>query len=570
MARHLPNLLQALAAASFFAHFLSACGGGGTSTSPSASGASVATISKTAAERLILPKQGEALNEKECGYQYSLTSTPILSGTDPLFTNQWYISNTGTNTGSANAIAGQDLQVLGAWVTTKGEGVRVAVVDDAVEITHPDLAPNVAVSASFNYRLVSPFANYPMPCFDNTYAGKAISEKDDHGTAVAGIIASRDSNGIGLSGVSPRVSLAAFNALTSGTDADIADALNHDLLNNAILHNSWGSDDDGLLHPANNLFVTALNNGINNGRGGKGSIFVFPAGNGGCYPKSTCAYRENSNFDGYVNKLGQVTVCSVGPSGSSLIYSEPGANILVCAPDSSITTLDVQGQYRSNFSGTSASAPMISGVTALMLSANPNLTWRDVKRILALTARRNDANNAGWASYKGLNFNPYYGFGVADATKAVAMAKTFASVGGSSSLKSCGPYSSAPNKVIPDMVGGTSTELSDSISVGTDCTISEIEFVEINFTADHAYSGDLAISLQSPNNLVSTLANQRVCASSGSTLSGDDCRPYNGWQFGSVRHLLEPALGTWTLRVADKAPSDIGVWKNWGIKFYGR
>ena len=186
------------------------------------------------------PLLGATLNEKDCGYQYTLTTSAALTGADPLFSSQWYISNTGNNTGPVTGIAGQDLQVLGAWASTKGEGVRVAIVDDAIEITHPDLSPNAVPSASLNYRVLSPYANYPLPCFDGTYAGNFISEKDDHGTAVAGIIASRDSNGIGISGVSPRVSLAAFNALTSGTDADISDALNRDLLNNAILHDDFG------------------------------------------------------------------------------------------------------------------------------------------------------------------------------------------------------------------------------------------------------------------------------------------------------------------------------------------
>ena len=568
------NLFTLAALAIVCAQMLSACGGGSTSsTSTTTSPTPISAGPKISADRLLLPQLGDSLNEKDCGYQYTLTSNIPLTGTDPLLSSQWYINNTGNNTGPITGIPGQDLQVFGAWASNKGEGIRVAIVDDAIEITHPDLAPNAIVAASLNYRSQSPYANYPLPCFDGTYAGNFISEKDDHGTAVAGIIASRDSNGIGISGVAPRVGLAAFNALTSGTDADISDALNRDLLNNSILHNSWGSQDDGLLHTADSLFVAAINNGISNGRAGKGSIFVFPAGNGGCYSTNndgSCRYEENSNFDGYVNKLGQITVCSVGPTGVSPVYAEPGANILVCAPASRITTLAVQGQYRSDFSGTSASAPMVSGVIALMLSANPNLTWRDVKRILALTARRNDTTNAGWTTYNGLNFNQYYGFGVADATKAVAMAKTFTSVGNSSTMKTCGPYNRTPNRTLPDMVGTTVSEQTDSVTVGADCTISEIEFIEVTFTADHQYSGDLSINLQSPNNLVSNLANKRGCASSGSTLSGDDCRPYNNWQFGSVRHLLEPALGTWTLKVTDRAPSDTGVWKNWGIKFYGR
>jgi subtilisin-like proprotein convertase family protein len=107
--------------------------------------------------------------------------------------------------------------------------------------------------------------------------------------------------------------------------------------------------------------------------------------------------------------------------------------------------------------------------------------------------------------------------------------------------------------------------VSDSINVDASCAINQIEFVEVTFTAQHGYSGDLKITLESPNGLQSALSQRRSCKD-----SGDACRPYTDWQFGSVRHLDEPTLGQWKLKVSDDAPSDIGTWKNWSIKFYGR
>jgi proprotein convertase subtilisin/kexin type 2 len=538
--------------AAFCAMVLTACGGGGSLEIPGVS-----------ADRLKTPAPGQALNERGCGYQYSLQTTALGVGADPLLGEQWYLRNLGGTIAGVSATAGEDLRVFPVWATTnKGEGVRVAVVDDAIEITHPDLSPNAVTNGSFNYRPSSPFAYYPLPCLDGTNN----TPNDDHGTAVSGIILARDSNGIGTAGVAPRAQLAAYNALSTGTDADIADALTRDLANNAIVHNSWGSADDGKLHTADPLFVASINKGITTGRGGKGSIYVFPAGNGGCFAKDrngNC-YLENSNFDGYVNKLGQITVCGVGFTGISPFYAEPGANILVCAPASRISTTDVQGSWRPDFSGTSAAAPMVSGVVALMLNANPNLTWRDVKLILARSARKNHIQDPEWVNALGYNFNPYYGFGVADATAAVALSKTWSSVGNSSTLKSCGPYTRTLNFSLPD-APASNRERSDSIQVGSNCNISNIEFVEVTFSAAHAYSGDLSISLVSPNGLVSKLADPRSCG-----LDADACRPYLDWQFGSVRHLDEPSNGVWTLKVSDNVAVDTGSWTNWSIKFYGR
>jgi proprotein convertase subtilisin/kexin type 2 len=558
---------------------LAACGGGGGGsvgggdigdTATNTSTNTPATQSTTTlADRLKSPTIGVALNESDCFYQYTFQNLINNAGADPLLPQQWHLQNTGQRIIGATVTAGEDLRVTQAWGQTKGEGVRVAVVDDAIEIIHTDLAQNAVAGASFNYRSSAPFALYPLPCY-NYIASNGSLIDDNHGTAVTGIIVARDSNGIGGTGVAPRAEFVGYNALATGTDSDIADALTRDLANNAIFHNSWGSNDDGKLHTADAPFIAAIRKGIDTGRKGRGSIYIFPAGNGGCYATTGSPARcldDNANLDGYTNKLGLVTVGAVGPDGKRLSYSEPGANILVSAPAEEITTTTINGAWRSDFRGTSASAPMVSGVVALMLSANPELTWRDVQRILAKSARKNHPTEAGWVSFNGYNFNPYYGFGVPDANQAVTLAKSWVSVGNSSTLKSCGPFNKTVNATLLD-APSLNREVTDSITIGTaeyPCAISEIEFVEITFTAQHAYSGDLRIALESPNGLQSVLAQRRSCAD-----AGDACGSYAGWQFGSVRHLEESTIGQWKLKVSDEAPTDTGTWQNWSIKFYGR
>lgn len=510
---------------------------------------------------------------RPCCFDYTtFVAPPPATGDDPLLPQQWHLYNTGQSGGTP----GEDLNVAGpagAWALgTKGQGVRLAIVDDAVETVHPDLAPNFSLTDTASYFNYLFPGSPPLPYYLD----------EDHGTSVAGIAVARDGNAEGGAGVAPRASLGAYNALATNLDADIADALRRDPDATGVYNNSWGSPDNGVLNPAEASFAAAIESGIANGRRGKGSIYVFPAGNGGCYLKyadGSCAVSDNANFDGYVNKRGVIAVCAVDDNGVAPRYAEPGANILVCGRSGNdrigITTTTPQGAYRSDFSGTSTSTPMVSGVVALMLNANPELTWRDVRLILAQTARRNDPADPGWTTDFGLHFNPKYGFGAVDAAAAVTSARTWTSIdGGSALMKKCGPYDRnfSPALEIPD---NAATPVTNSIDASA-CGITQIEFVEVRFKATHPYAGDLRVELISPNSLVSLLANDRVCNLDGDN-TADSCGSYDdpalpasGWQFGSVRHMQEPAAGSWTLRVTDMQPQDKGTWLSWGLTIWGR
>lgn len=468
----------------------------------------------------------------------------IVAGADPLLPQQWHLA--GTSQVRSQTVRGLDARAI--WPQTKGEGVRVAVIDDAVQTDHEDLASNVAASGLWDYRRRRAAA--PLP-----------GEPDEtHGTAVAGIIAARDENSLGGAGVAPRVSLGAYNALATGTIADVADALNRNFGETAIYNNSWGSPDDGTLHRSDSLFVNAIRTGVENGRGGLGSIYVFPSGNGGT--------RDNSNYDAYVSQFGMITVCAVGPDGRAPDYSEPGANVLVCGPSGGaglgITTTAAPSGYISNFAGTSASTPMVSGLAALLLAARPDLSWRDVRLILAHSARLTDPSHPDWAPGAGAApaFNHRYGFGAADASAALELARNWTTVGGSESLIECGPQAATPQIGIPDASSSEQYRvLEHSIEIA--CPISHIEYVEIGFEARHSYSGDLHVELVSPDGLVSKLAETRRCSTS--------CGSYTaGWRFLSVRHLEEAASGRWTLRVSDRDPGADGEWTSWSLRFWGR
>ena len=495
---------------------------------------------------------------------------PAAAANDPLFSDQWHLQNTGQN----GATAGEDVRVAPVWAGgRKGEEILIAVVDDGLELAHEDLAPNIAAGMSFNYQTSG---TDPTP----------TAPADNHGTAVAGVAAARDLNNLGGAGSAPRASLAGYNLIAAGgnTTTNEADAMARNAASVHLSNNSWGPADDGQLHPAATAWKTAINTGLTTGRGARGTIYTWAAGNGG-----SSAPVDNSNYDGRANHRGVLAICAVGDDGKKASYSEEGANLWVCAPslgrgNHGITTTDRTGaagyntaqplcgtdssntNYTNCFNGTSASAPLAAGVIALILQAKPNLTWRDARLILAETARKNDPGDAEWKEDGGADttgaqyhFNHKYGFGVTDAQRAVARALTWTNVAPGKT-----PFTTAlasPALLIPD---NNPTGVSHTITVNGS-GIASIEFIEIAFTTVHTYDGDLQITLtHDTTGAQSRLAENRICA------GGAPCGDYTNWVFGSARHLGEAADGNWTLTVKDLAAVDLGTFQSWQLTFYGR
>ncbi len=505
----------------------------------------------------------------------SVVNTP--AGTEvPLLTSQWHLKNTGQRgRGSSVATAGEDINVFPVWescgvaLSCRGEGVRIAVVDDGLEATHPNLAPNVVPGGSKNYTSNGQGATNPT--------NVATDRDSGHGTSVAGIIAASALQSTELRGVAPGASLVGYNYLLNTTDTNEADAMVHNKNVVSVSNNSWGpSDGTGRLAPATSTWKTAIADGVTNGRLGRGIVYVWAAGNGGA-----ASFRDNSNYDGYANHRNVIAVGAVNAQGRRSSYSERGANILVAAPGGefcsslAITTVDRVGNvglntnstaggdelsntsYTRCMNGTSAATPVVAGVVALMLQANPLLTWRDVRWILAHTARKNHPTDSGWVSKNAgtLNLNHSFGYGVVDAAAAVTMSATFAGLPEARTFSSA---ISTPNLAIPD---NNTTGVSDTITVGAS-DVTTVEFVEVVFNATHTYSGDLEVILEAPNGVQSVLAEQHYCASNA-------CSPYTGWVFGSVRHLADNATGNWRLIVRDRDAQISGFFQSWQLRLYG-
>ena len=475
---------------------------------------------------------------------------------DPLYGCQWHLSNTGQFDG-----ADQDINVEAAWGTTLGSGVNVAVVDEAMRTTHPDLRDNIVTARNHNF--------FSPPHADDE------EEELFHATAVAGLIGARD-NGRGVRGVAPRASLHSIDLIGGFTsDFQEGQAMALHLRETHISNNSWGPLDTGVPEPTHSAWFSAIERGVRTGAGGKGISYVWAAGNGG-------RRGDDANLDEYATHYGVTAVCAVNIDDTRSAFSETGANLWVCAPSDNdsvqrgLMTTAPFG-YEPDFGGTSGAAPVVSGVIALMRAANPELTWRDVKLILAATARKNDSTNSGWedgalqygSSTERYSFNHEYGFGVVDAGAAVARALTWPDTDTLPAFREITGSSTAAPLLIPDLPdGGTSTTITSTLEV--DNYVEFVEFLEINIDLAHTSMRDLDIDLVSPSGVTSRLARKGqgyvffffFYIPSSSPIDGNH-------RFGSARHLGENAAGTWTLRVTDRSTGNSGTLKSWSVTAYG-
>ena len=493
---------------------------------------------------------------------------------DTFYGCQWHLNNTGQFPGGAI----HDINVEEVWQAgNTGAGVSIAIVDTGLHFEHPDLNDNVDRTRNFDYLSME---------YEGAYTH--LPFHDSHGTAVAGLIAA-EHNDIGVRGVAPGATIYNHNYLDSyQTLAEEADAMTRDRVTTHISSNSWGPGDNGTPEPSPSTWDMAIETGLREGDEGRGISYVFAAGNG-----SNPHIHDNSNLDGYANFYGVTAVCAIDHNDVRSSYSEPGANLWVCAPSSGadppdITTTDVGGTfaffgdeagsgywpglYTDTFGGTSAAAPIVSGVVALMRSANPALTWRDVKLILAASARENDLADSGWergalryGSDTGYYwFNHQYGFGAVDAGAAVALANRWTNV----APMRTGEVTSDDGEVAITTFGTPSTQT----VTFSDSDVDFIEFVEITVDLDHLSFRDLKIELESPSGATSLLVHS---AQLRFFLFGIDFGPLKhthrgAIRFGSAKHLGENPDGEWTLRITDELLTDWdGTLKNFRLKVYG-
>lgn len=477
---------------------------------------------------------------------------------------------------------------------TAGTGIHLRVNDDGVDATHPDFASHFDVASSC--------AGLYLPIIP--------TEKNMHGTAVAGIAAASGTDGSCSVGVAPSVTLSSchssgeyFAAAPGGKDIDVT-------------NNSYGSDacsqfkkfrdDDGERrelqatcpfsgtenNPCNNadctgedwgqaietaacrstvgvycnenfgqdiqgctdyldLFIetcsyntidetSTLVTSITQGRGGKGTIHVFSSGN-------EFEIGEVVNFEGELNSRFTISVGATDKNAKHSSYSSSGVALFVSAPggDSGRFTTNhitskVGGTCYDAGEGTSYASPVVAGVAALILEANPNLGWRDVQGIFATTSQKSDSTDSSWVTNGvGLHHSTLYGFGIVDANAAVNAAKTWTN------------YS--PERMVSVESGTIDLALADfpAPEVSSKITLTNsagivAENVVVFITLDHPSRGDFDITLTSPSGTKSLLVPG----------NRPEISEADNWKLLTVRAWGENPNGEWTLSFKDISQGD--------------
>lgn len=502
----------------------------------------------------------------------ALPSDPAFAG------SQWQLN------GSKPAAS---IDVLQAWTDYTGRGVTVGVIDDGFDYAHKELAANYALALDYDARMKD---------------ADAIAETgDNHGTAVAGIIAA-DNNGTGMVGVAYDATLAGYRIGygSAGSAAQYADAIGRQR-DVDVSNSSWGYStvfQDNFKSASFAAMGTALRDAAHYGREGLGTVFVMAAMN-------NRAAGDSVDYHGFGSSQYGIAVAATDSAGKVASYSNPGDALHISAPGSSLYSTDRTGSLGygagdyASVSGTSFAAPTVTGAVALILEANGDLGYRDVQEILALSARQTDAASATWRfngaenwNGGGMHHSRDYGFGMLDVTAAVRLAETWIGQATFDTLDSLSATSAVTTTTTTtslvkvgrgktattttqETTTTTTTDLNLAIGdnaaagVSTKLTLGTgvlIDTIEVDLRIAHGRIGDLVATLTSPDGTVGTLLNRAGLSSSDA--DGSNLTSLN-FTFNSRVFWGETSGGEWTLNVSDRLAGSTGTLTGWSLKVNG-
>lgn len=351
-----------------------------------------------------------------------------------VFPQQWHLRRTRVGQSNVNAHAA----VEPAHALTRGRGVTIAVIDDGVDIDHAEFAGRIVAPRDITLAIDDPRPKDSNPRYP-----------DDHGTACAGVACAAGSTG--ACGVAPEAMLMPIRLSSPLGSQQEADAFVWAVDHGAdIISCSWGPADGEWYNPNDPLHTSrfdlpastrlAIDYAASRGRGGRGCVIFFAAGNGG----------ESVDYDGYASYAKVIAVAACNDRRVRSVYSDFGRAVWCAFPSNDfehpptgrpapltpgiwttdrvgpqgynrgdIREGDPQGNFTASFGGTSSSCPGVAGVAALILSANEALGPDDVKAIIAETCDKIDPVGG---AYDGNGRSRFYGYGRVNAEAAVRLA----------------------------------------------------------------------------------------------------------------------------------------------------
>jgi len=457
------------------------------------------------------------------------------------FPQQWHLKKTVIGGVTIDASA----SVEAAWSLSQGEGTILALIDDGVDIDHEEFAGSNKVVAP---RDTTRQSDDPRP-----------GSRDDHGTACAGVACA---NGLhGASGVAPRARLMPIRCASAlGSQAE-ADAFFWAAQHGAdVISCSWGPADNEGPAPLPDSTRLAMDWAFANGRGGKGCVICFAAGNG----------NESVDEDGYASYPKVIAVAACNDRGKKSDYSDYGRAIHCAFPSSDLSTArttgiwttdrtgtpgynagrladgDAAGNYTNSFGGTSSASPGVAGTVALVLARNPSLRWDEVKDVLR---RSCDPIDPAGGKYDDQGKSRKYGYGRVNAKQAVALA-------------------------LPEAAGDVTTVIATRTVPIKDLATAElslaiadthkIKAVRISVDIEHTWIGDLIVRVKPPR------AEAIVVHHRGGGGTRNLHRTYDEVSTPALKALRgKRPDGKWVLEVEDKEKLDTGRIRRFAVEVRG-
>lgn len=325
-----------------------------------------------------------------------------LRPTDPLYARQWHLNNDGQN----GLKAGADIRSELAWDAFRGNGIKVAIIDNGFDVGHTDLAPALHISSGHFF-----------PTRNGVVFRKGVAgfPDGDHGTFCAGMAVARENNGSGGCGIAHQSDFIAIGCLPdqTGTQATLARAIAYAADPNMEIPGTpsgMGADviscslgPNGADWTMESVLEDALIFAVTRGRGGKG-IAIFWAVSNGTFPID----RDEVSASPHTISVGR------SRSDDTADGSAFGPELDFLAPGVDVFSTVSGGGYGFN-SGTSFAAPLAAGAAAVVLSKNPALTGQQLRFIL-----QKSCDKVGPMPYNAQGRNDQYGFGRVNLFKALS------------------------------------------------------------------------------------------------------------------------------------------------------